>query len=113
MGPSEKAFNQVRNILGKLDRNIDQLRTQRARPADVRGPSAPAPQAIASHHGPHTLIGVAPGQGAAPRSQSQSGIGLASEQRSAVPGSHAGAAPASPRPSSQYGRATPIPPSGK
>lgn len=33
MGPSEKTFNQVKNILGKLDRSIDQLRQQRTTPA--------------------------------------------------------------------------------
>lgn len=33
MGPSEKAFNQVKSILGKLDRSIDQLREQRKTPA--------------------------------------------------------------------------------
>lgn len=42
MGPSEKAFNQVRSILGKLDRNIDQLRTQRTTP--VTAAPAPVPQ---------------------------------------------------------------------
>ena len=30
MGPSEKSFNQVKAILGKLDRNIDQLRERRS-----------------------------------------------------------------------------------
>ena len=40
MGPSEKAFNQVKSILGKLDRSIDQLREQRTAP--------PAP-AVAAH----------------------------------------------------------------
>lgn len=40
MGPSEKSFNQVKAILGKLDRNIDQLRERRTnKPA----PSAPEP----------------------------------------------------------------------
>lgn len=33
MGPSDRAFNQVKAILGKLDRNIDQLREQRTTPA--------------------------------------------------------------------------------
>ena len=33
MGPSEKAFQQVKSILGKLDRNIDSLREQRKTPA--------------------------------------------------------------------------------
>jgi len=32
MGPSEKAFGQVKSILGKLDRSIDQLRQQRTTP---------------------------------------------------------------------------------
>jgi hypothetical protein len=40
MGPSEKAFNQVKSILGKLDRSIDQLREQRKTPA---APAAPQP----------------------------------------------------------------------
>jgi hypothetical protein len=29
MGPSNRAFNQAKSILGKLDRSIDQLREQR------------------------------------------------------------------------------------
>ncbi|GJQ30558.1 MAG: hypothetical protein HBSAPP03_24420 [Phycisphaerae bacterium] len=33
MGPSEKTFNQVKNILNKLDRSIDSLRQQRTTPA--------------------------------------------------------------------------------
>ena len=41
MGPSEKAFNQVKSILGKLDRNIDQLREQRQSPAPVVVPPVP------------------------------------------------------------------------
>ncbi|MFO0830827.1 MAG: hypothetical protein U0637_03180 [Phycisphaerales bacterium] len=45
MGPSEKAFNQVRSILGKLDRNIDQLRTQRTTPASAVA-TPPPPQSI-------------------------------------------------------------------
>jgi len=40
MGPSEKTFNQVKAILGKLDRSIDQLREQRSTPAPV--PAGPA-----------------------------------------------------------------------
>ena len=32
MGPSDRAFNQVKAILGKLDRNIDALREQRTTP---------------------------------------------------------------------------------
>ena len=41
MGPSEKAFNQVKGILGKLDRSIQQLRDQRKAPAPVANPPAP------------------------------------------------------------------------
>lgn len=47
MGPSEKSFNQVKAILGKLDRNIDQLRAARVTPVPAIGPGpgfAPAPQ---------------------------------------------------------------------
>lgn len=46
MGPSDRAFNQVKSILGKLDRSIDQLREQRvARPSPA--PAAPTPNAAA------------------------------------------------------------------
>jgi len=41
MGPSEKSFNQVKAILSKLDRTIDQLRAARAIPAPAGG-SVPA-----------------------------------------------------------------------
>jgi len=85
MGPSEKAFQQVRNILGKLDRNIDQLRTTRTAPED---PAPTHPQAAASK---------------APER-------IGSERT--VPGVHAGANSTPPRAASAYGRATPIPPSG-
>lgn len=33
MGPSDRAFNQVKSILGKLDRSIDQARQKRLTPA--------------------------------------------------------------------------------
>lgn len=71
MGTSEKAFNQVKSILGKLDRNIDQLREQRLNP--VR----PAPSIAAANRVIQQPIAPTP----------------------------------APRPAaSQYGRATPIPP---
>lgn len=48
MGPSEKTFNQVKSILGKLDRSIDQLRAQRTHtpPAGPAGdsPRSPTPE---------------------------------------------------------------------
>lgn len=53
MGPSEKTFSQVKSILGKLDRSIDQLRAQRTQPpapvpaveAARQAPPQPAPSA--------------------------------------------------------------------
>ena len=42
MGPSEKSFNQVKAILGKLDRNIDALRERRTnKPVGGQQPEAP------------------------------------------------------------------------
>lgn len=84
MGPSEKAFQQVRNILGKLDRNIDQLRSQRTTPA--------AP--------PAAVVGREVAPAAADRVVPSNGIG----RQAGV------AAPTPPRPASIYGRATPLPP---
>ena len=45
MGTSDKSFNQVKNILGKLDRNIDQLRAQRLSPTPATAPFGVATQA--------------------------------------------------------------------
>lgn len=41
MGTSERAFNQVKEILGKLDRSIDQARQKR-----LHGDEPAAPEAI-------------------------------------------------------------------
>jgi hypothetical protein len=68
MGPSEKSFNQVKNILGKLDRSIDQIRNKRTTPPAPMHSSAEATR---------------------PSQASQAGIN---------------------RPTSAFGRATPIPP---
>ena len=43
MGPSEKSFNQVRSILGKLDRSIDEARAKRTQ---LPPASTPAPKPI-------------------------------------------------------------------
>jgi len=40
MGPTDKSFNQVKNILSKLDRNIDALRSKRTSPP---APVTPGP----------------------------------------------------------------------
>jgi hypothetical protein len=50
MGPTEKSFNQVKAILGKLDRSIDEVRARRQTgdtrpfpaPAAAPAPAAPA-----------------------------------------------------------------------
>ncbi len=67
MGPSEKSFNQVKAILGKLDRTIDQVREKRTTPMTP-------PAAAAS------------------------------------PASTPAVQPPANRPTSVYGRATPLPP---
>jgi hypothetical protein len=84
MGPSEKSFQQVRNILGKLDRNIDSLRAQRTTPA-----APPPPRQPSAPISPDRTIGTA--------------------ERS-VPGAQAGNQPAPNRAASIYGRAKPLPP---
>lgn len=47
MGPSEKAFDQVKAILNKLDSSIDQLRQRRNAPAPVPAAQGPAVQPAA------------------------------------------------------------------
>lgn len=42
MGPSDRSFNQVKSILGKLDRSIDQVREQRVA-GPTPAPTTPAP----------------------------------------------------------------------
>lgn len=42
MRPSEKSFDQVRNILGKLDRSIDEIRQKRTQPY-TPAPPPPVP----------------------------------------------------------------------
>jgi hypothetical protein len=62
MGPSERTFNQVKGILGKLDRSIDQLRAQRTQPAT--SPSSAVTAAVV-----HAVVQAAtPTAPAAPRS---------------------------------------------
>jgi hypothetical protein len=82
MGPSERTFNQVKGILGKLDRSIDQLRAQRTQPATSPSSTviaADPPQASVTAAVVHAVV-----QAATPT------------------------APAAPR--SPFGRATPLPP---
>lgn len=62
MGTSQKSFDQVKSILGKLDRSIDQLRERRTgaalpRPAAAPALGFPALTKLAAGIGPDTLIG--------------------------------------------------------
>ena len=84
MGPSEKAFQQVRSILGKLDANIEQMRAQR-----TRGPVA-APAGGVANADRVIGAGIKPSQPARPNAPAQPNA----PQR--APG--------------LYGRATPMPP---
>jgi hypothetical protein len=67
MGPSEKTFNQVKSILGKLDRSIDQLRAQRTSPqppaqpapANEQSRTIPAPQPLPQNTRPPSIFGRA------------------------------------------------------
>lgn len=59
MGPSEKTFNQVKNILGKLDRSIDQLRQARQTPPAATPAATPAQAAPAAPARPASQFGRA------------------------------------------------------
>lgn len=48
MGTSEKTFNQVKAILSKLDRNIDELRDKRLHPQPAGLPVPPAMAPLAT-----------------------------------------------------------------
>ncbi len=45
MGPTEKSFNQVKAILGKLDRSIDEVRARRTTGDHKAFPPVPPPTA--------------------------------------------------------------------
>ncbi len=85
MGPSNKAYNEVKAILGKLDRSIDDARKRRL----DTGPRSVAPAVIAATPlaaSPSTLLG---GSSAS-----------------------ASASPTPPRQPSVFGRAQPLRPNG-
>lgn len=59
MATSPETFNQVKNILRKLDRSIDEIRTRRSAPAPA---PAKAPQGIPSVGAIGTTANPAPGR---------------------------------------------------
>ncbi len=93
MSTSQRTFDQVKNILGKLDRNIDAARARRMQPRPAApvpsAPLIPPPTSVVSAGQP-SLNTVIP---ATPTTASPSMIGQSN-----------GAAPTS---SSPYGRAQP------
>lgn len=106
MATSDKTFNQVRAILGKLDQRIDSLRERRVSP--------PPPAA------PHPSLQQTVGQAEAPKPAPQPGV-IPNGPGPVIgaPAAPAAAAPASPANpigttvpttgrSSSYGRATPL-----
>lgn len=57
MATSPETFNQVRNLLRKMDQSIDQARGKRLA-GDTHPPAQPLPAPQASAAGPQTLIGA-------------------------------------------------------
>jgi hypothetical protein len=109
MGTSEKTFQQVKAILGKLDRSIDSLRAQRTGDAPGRDAAANTAQPASTFPNGNALVGDSSlhqtvGQPAIARA---AGSTIASPSASPALGNAAFNRPASP-----FGRATPIRPTG-
>lgn len=112
MGTSEKTFQQVKAILGKLDRSIDSLRAQRTGDAPGRDASAQPAQPSAGFASASPLNQTV-GQPAGPSSGTGSPSAMpAASQPTLIGASNAQTSPAFNRPASPFGRATPIRPTG-
>lgn len=103
MSTSDRSFEQVKNILGKLDRNIDAARARRLHTNSPVPAGVPRTPAVVGVNGQQTA--------GAPQSGSSALIGASAQP------SHAPAVPAqTPRPAmpskSGFGRARPLRPSG-
>jgi hypothetical protein len=97
MSTSQKTFNQVKGILGKLDQRIDSLRA--ARTNDRLIGASPAATPVLPANGPATIpMNTTIGTGSLPKP-------------AVLPVAPAPAAPLPAR-NSLYGRATPIRPTG-
>ncbi|MDX2016804.1 MAG: hypothetical protein SFY95_04080 [Planctomycetota bacterium] len=110
MGTSEKTFQQVKAILGKLDRSIDSLRAQRTGDAPGRDASTATAQptgAFAGNPLNQTVGSPAP----AANAQSASAQSVGGSSAPTLIGAPA-PSPAFNRPASPFGRATPIRPTG-
>ena len=107
MGPTGKSYNDVKAILGKLDRHIDDARSRRLHTGPA---SAGTDQPV---NGSAAAVGgsVAPGLGMNGRAAASG-----AEAAPAATSPYIGAVPSQPstatRPGSVYGRAQPLRPSG-
>lgn len=105
MATSQKAFDQVRSILGKLDQRIDSLRTGRCLPAGAAAPVPAATVPNTSAPGLHSTVGgpgpiAAPAPAAASPATKPGANGLTTSTDQPFP--------INPPSRSVYGRATPI-----
>lgn len=74
MSTSDRAFNQVKAILGKLDRSIDQARERRTQPEPIQaGPSIAIPQPAPIPVAPPAAapVSTAPGRPPSPYGRAQ------------------------------------------
>lgn len=118
MGTSQRAFDQVKSILGKLDRDIDAARARRLHDHTPHAPGAASAAGPASAHSPSPNPGAtqAPAPSTqAPSSPSPSPAPTLTPTLNPTPAMphHTGAgkpgvAPAANPPRSPFGRATPM-----
>ncbi|MFN0010645.1 MAG: hypothetical protein ACKVS8_03270 [Phycisphaerales bacterium] len=118
MATSQKAFDQVKNILGRLDRNIDSLREQRTGGSPNTTGSGAASNGATGHgpgngqHGPVTNGVASPALVSGPRFAADQLIGLPKVTPPSGPNGTQPLTPFSPQPNqaprSPWGRAQPL-----
>lgn len=69
MGPSEKSFQQVKSILGKLDRSIDSVRQARLQPGVPAPAAGPTPPPAPATFGPAKAVAAPAPAPASPATQ--------------------------------------------
>lgn len=115
MGTSQRAFDQVKNILGRLDRNIDAVRERRvggppASPASENGASngQPAPNYASGQARPAPLNGANNRPSVAPARFAPDDLIGVPRNPLPHPSTQQPAAPTPPASKSPWGRAQPI-----
>lgn len=107
MGPTGKSYNDVKAILGKLDRHIDDARSRRLHTGPASsGPDQPVNSAASAVGG--SMAGGLGMNGRAAANGADAAPATASPYIGAVPSQP----PTATRPGSVYGRAQPLRPSG-